>query len=269
VTTSGPLVDAYHGLGTWVDLYDTRAWRDPSAAVADMAKHGVKTLYLETSNSGWPSALNQPSRVSEFVRQAHAHRMRVVAWYLPTMTNRSKDAGRISQAIGFRTSDGQTFDSFALDIESSAVRSLKTRNATLAWLSAGIRRLVGRGYPLGAIVPSPTALAKKAGYWNAFPYSMLARDYDVFLPMSYYTYHGNGARAASADTASNVRILRAQKGCSATPIHLIGGLVDASSTSEVHAFVSEASKTNCIGASLYDWMGTTNAQWRELASVPR
>ena len=32
-------VDAYRGLASWVDIYDTRAWRDPAAAVSDMGRN--------------------------------------------------------------------------------------------------------------------------------------------------------------------------------------------------------------------------------------
>ena len=42
---TAPLV-SYRGLGTWVYLYDSRAWNDPAAAVKDMASHGVSTLYI-------------------------------------------------------------------------------------------------------------------------------------------------------------------------------------------------------------------------------
>ena len=42
------------GMGVWVDLYDDAAWKHPATAVADMAAHGVRTLYLETSNFNRP-----------------------------------------------------------------------------------------------------------------------------------------------------------------------------------------------------------------------
>src|SRR5436190_3384172 len=40
----------YRGVGSWVDIYDPAAQRQPEAAVADMAARGVRTLYLETAN---------------------------------------------------------------------------------------------------------------------------------------------------------------------------------------------------------------------------
>jgi len=43
-------VDAYRGLGTWVDIYSGRTLAHPSGAAARMKAEGVKTLYLQTSN---------------------------------------------------------------------------------------------------------------------------------------------------------------------------------------------------------------------------
>jgi hypothetical protein len=98
---------------------------------------------------------------------------------------------------------------------------------------------------------------------------MLAGVYDVFVPMSYYTYHVRGYTGAYDDTLGNVRILRAQKGCEKTPIHLIGGTAEESTANEVRAFVRAAGETRVFGASLYTWAGTTGAQWTELKGIKR
>jgi len=272
-TTPAPVVSAaaslaaYHGLGSWVDIYDAKAWKNPRAAVADMASHGVKTLYLETSNSRSTFALKDTASISAFIEEAHSHQMKVVAWYLPDLTKPATDFYRVSQAINFTTPQGQKFDSFALDIESSAIKSENTRNRLMDALSLRIRALVGTSYPLGGIIPSPVGLAKKAGYWNAFPYSSVARTYDVLLPMGYYTYHGKTASAAYTDARNNVRIIRAQAGCATIPIHLIGGLAENSSAAEVKSFVTAEREGGCIGASLYSWPGTTAADWAALANA--
>jgi len=267
VVSAAPSLDAYRGLGSWVDIYDAKAWKNPSAAVADMASHGVKTLYLETSNSRSEFAVKDAAAIGAFVQAAHSHQMKVVAWYLPDLTKPATDFYRVSQAINFTTPEGQKFDSFALDIESSAIKSESTRNRLMNALSARIRALVGTSYPLGGIIPSPVGLAKKAGYWNAFPYSSVARTYDVLLPMGYYTYHGKTASAAYTDARNNIRIIRAQAECATIPIHLIGGLAENSSAAEVRAFVRAQREGGCIGASLYSWPGTTAAHWAALAAV--
>ena len=264
---SSKKTDVYTGLGSWVDLWDARAWRDPAAAVDDMASHGVRTLYLETATAKTPNGIPNPSALSEFITQAHARHMYVVAWYLPNLKTGSVDFDRIVQAVEFDTSDGQKFDSVALDIESTDVKPLSTRNRNLAALSQEVRRRVGTSYPLGGIIPSPVGLRKKTGFWDAFPYATVARSYDVLLPMGYYTFHGHTAAQARSDAIANMRILRAQPGCSTIPVHLIGGIASASSVSAVRAFARAARETGCIGASVYDWAGTSDAKWRELAAV--
>ena len=40
----------YEGFGTWIDIYDTAVWEHPVHAVDSMAAHGVRTIYLQTSN---------------------------------------------------------------------------------------------------------------------------------------------------------------------------------------------------------------------------
>jgi hypothetical protein len=264
---SGPSLDAYRGLGSWVDIYDDRAWNDPAGAVRDMKRHGVRTLFLETGNSASPMALKDTAKLQTFIRESHAHGIKVVAWYLADLTDVAKDYGRISAAIKLRTADGQRIDSFALDIESTVVASEKTRNRALLDLSRQIRARQGKTYPLGAITPSPVGIATNAGYWPGFPYGELSGIYNVWVPMSYYTYHGKGGGAASRDTLANVKILSSLKARPRLPIHLIGGISDSSTPAEVGEFVKAAVKTKVIGASLYGWAGTSDAAWAALKAI--
>lgn len=260
-------IDAYRGLGAWVDIWDTPAFDAPEAAVRDMAAHGVRTLYVETANSSRTYAIHRPDRMRRLIRAAHARGMKVVAWYLPDLRWKGRDLERVKAAIAFRTADGQRFDSFALDIESSVVKPAAERNRRLMWLSTRIRAHVGPMYPLGAIIPSPVGMRASASYWPGFPYARLANTYDVFVPMSYYTYHGDGAASARADTLANVEILRSQPGCASEPIHLIGGIASRSSSSEVRAFVQAANETGVEGASLYSWPEMTRGHWVELGRL--
>jgi len=260
-------VEAYRGLGSWVDIYDDAAWKDPAGTVADMSKHGVKTLYIETGNSRSSGTLFKKSQLQTFITEAHAHGMKVVAWYLPDLNDLEKDFTRIDAAIHLTTANGQKFDSFSLDIESGAVTPQSARNRALLKLSEQIRDSAGASYPLGAIIPSPVGLSKKGSYWPDFPYTGLAAIYDAFVPMGYYTYHGDGAKLAYSDTIQNARILRSKKGCSTVPIHMIGGVSEESSAAEVEAFVRGSQESKCIGASLYGWAGTKTAHWQALKGV--
>ena len=263
---AAPIV-AYRGLGTWVDMYDAKAWDDPAAAIKDMEGHGVRTLYLETSNYHWPSALNRPAALGALVEAAHARGFKVVAWYLPGFSDPAKDYRRSMAAIRFRSAAGQKFDSFTLDVEASIVKDVDRRNSRLRTLSKRIRAAVGPTYPLGACIPSPAGMAMHTGYWPRFPYKTLAGIYDVFVPMGYYTYHGDGYANAYRDTRDNIRIIREQTGRPGVPIHVIAGDAAKSSGSETTAYVRALRENGALGGSLYDWATTNDASWRALRSV--
>src|SRR5215213_9823801 len=145
-------VDAYAGLGTWVDVYDAAAWAQPERAVNAMSAHGVATLFLQTSNYRRAEDVVRPDLVARFIAAAHDRGINVVAWYLPSLSELALDYRRAMRAIRFRTSDGDEFDSFALDIEARVVRSPSRRTARLLRLSSSIRRSAGLSYPLGAVV---------------------------------------------------------------------------------------------------------------------
>ena len=262
-----PSASPYQGLGSWIDIYEDRAWKNPAATVADMKRHGVRTIYLETGNSRSPGDIFKSAKAQQFIDAAHANDMKIVAWYLPDLKDVPRDFARIQKAIQLTTPSGEKFDSFALDIESGAVKTVSKRNAALMTLSRQIRDSVGPSYPLGAIIPSPVGLSRKGSYWGSFPYTELAGVYDAFVPMSYYTYHGDGAKAARADTLGNMRILRAQKGCATTPVHLIGGIAEETSAAELKAFLQAARESGAVGASFYSWTGTNSAHWAEMQSA--
>ena len=269
---SAPLV-AYRGLGSWVDLYDPTAWNDPAAAVQDMASHGVRTLFIETANYHNPSSSTlyrpaaNPDALEEFIQACHARGMYVVAWYLPSFKNLEKDLRRSKAAIDLRTSDGQKFDSFALDIEDSTVKPASTRSAQMKKLSQQIRAYVGATYPLGGIIPSPKGMTINSTYWPDFPYKTVADIYDVVVPMGYYTYHVDGYAKVYNESLDNVRIVREQVGRSTVPIHLIAGLGNKSSSSESTAFVRATRETGILGAGMYDWSTTGDEDWAPLANV--
>jgi len=263
-----PSIMAYRGLGAWVDLYDTASWNDPADIVAAMATHGVRTLFIETSNFHWPSDLSRPHALSQFITQAHAHGMEVVAWYLPRLKNLDHDLRRCKAALRFRTADGQRFDSFGLDIEDSSVTPVSTRSARLLTLSRRLRAIVGRRYPLGAIIPSPTGMTIHATFWPDFPYKKLAAIYDVMVPMGYYTYHVHGYAKVFKETSQNFTIIRRQTGDARIPIHIIGGLAGDSSKSEVQAFVRCVRQFGGLGASLYDYATTKINAWQFLDLIP-
>lgn len=265
--TDEPSIDAYRGLGTWVDIWDEGVFDNPEAAVEAMKGRGVSTIYVETSNSKQKYPIKRPDRMKRLISAAHERDMLVVAWYLPDFQDAVKDYARSKAAIAFETDDGQKFDSFALDIESGDVKSVTRRNERLLRISGALREFAGPTYPLGAIIPSPWGMERN-GYWDPFPYEDLARIYDVTLPMSYASYHGEGADLAYKDTLNNMRVLRKQKGMAEEPVHLIGGDADKSSGPETRAFVRGATESDgVIGASFYDYTTMSSHNWSAMGPV--
>jgi hypothetical protein len=264
---AAPNLDAYRGLGTWVDLYDVRTWRNPEAAVRSMKARGVRTLYLETGNYRQSVDVIRPKRTGRFLDAARGAGIRVVAWYLPSFANPARDYRRALAAVGFRSARGQRFDSFALDIEASVVRNVSLRNRRLLALSARIRTAVGAAYPLGAIIPSPRGMQLLPKYWPGFPYADLALDYDVFLPMGYFSYRPRDLGGAYGYTVRNVALIRRGTGDPEVPIHAIGGLSEDSSIAQIKAFVRATRDCGVTGGSMYDFSTTGPQGWRQLLGI--
>jgi hypothetical protein len=260
-------VRVYAGLATWVDLYDPRVLAHPEAAVDAMAARGVRTLFLETSNYQMDEDIERRAHAGRFVEAAHADGMAIVAWYVPSFKDPARDERRSLAAIRFRSAGGERFDSFALDIESSVVKKASLRNTRLLQLSRRIRAAAPAGFPLGAIVPSPRGLQRLSWYWPHFPFAELARTFDVFLPMSYFTYRTHVPAKSAAYTRLNINLLRKATGDPALPVHMIGGLARDASPAQVRQFVRAARFGNALGLSLYDFADTKPNQWRELRAA--
>jgi hypothetical protein len=260
---------AYAGVGTWLDIYATSFWAHPRREVAAMHRDGVRTLYLQTGNYEQSVDLVRPHALGQFIEAAHAAGMRVVAWYLPSFLYPTQDARRSLAAIRFRSARGERFDSFALDIEASLVKSVPLRSKRLLQLSARLRSAVGPRYTLGAIIPSPVGIRRHPHYWPQFPYRSLARFYDVFLPMAYATdRHITGIKATRAYDAADVAIIRARTVKPHVPIHLIGGLANAMGANEIAGFMRAVGDCTPLGYSLYAFSVTRQATWKALAVPP-
>jgi len=262
-----PGTDLFGGLGSWVDIYEHSSFHNPESAVHRMALHGVRTLYLETSNFRRDVPIKWPGREARFIEAAHAEGMKIVAWYLPGFVSVRFDFARVMKAVRFRTRSGQGFDGFALDIESPEVRSAAVRTRRLNLLSDKIRHAVGSAYPLGAIIPTPLGMRQNPTYWPGFPYGHLMADDQAFLPMAYFTWRVSGARGAARYTRACIDIIRTETGSANVPIHVIGGISNQSTTAEARAFVRTVRAKAVLGASYYAFHGTTNGQWQALQPV--
>jgi hypothetical protein len=257
-------VDAYRGAGAWVDMYDPAELGNPWPALVEMQRGGVRTLYLETASWRVPKSLDMKDEqaVALFLDEAHALGMKVIAWYLPGFDDLRTDLRRSRAVLDYRTPDGgQSFDGFAVDIESQRVGPVPARNAALLRYSRALRRAAGPDYALGAITPDLRSSTVSPGLWPGFPFAALAPLYDVFLPMAYSSIRGHGAAYVAEYSRANVSTIRALTG---RPVHLIGGLSSGLGPGEHAAAVRGARAGGAIGASFYDFSIGQDDTWRAL-----
>jgi hypothetical protein len=190
-------LEPYAGLGTWVDGFDfgpayTASKVPPIApsAVDDMAANGVKTVYLQAvrDDARSPGGVVDRALVAEFLIRAHRRGMRVVGWYLPKFTDIDLDFEHLQQIADFDVL-GHRFDGVAVDIEATEdVPDVAARNEALITLSTRLRAASGHD-TLGAIVLPPVLTeVVNQQYWPDFPWLELHPLYDVWLPMSYWTF---------------------------------------------------------------------------------
>ncbi len=258
-------LSAYGGLGTWISIYDGAVWKNPERTVQTAASRGVSTIYVETSNYRQRVDVAHAAALGRLLDAAHGLGLEVVGWYLPSFAQPARDVRRARAGIGFESANGDTFDSFALDIEATNVHRYALRNSRMLQVVAQVRRGLPPDYALGAITIAPVGASPT--YWPGFPFAGLAQYVDVFLPMEYFTARVRGAPGVRAYTAANIRFIRSQIGDDAFPVHPIGGVAERATAAEVKAFVAAAASCGSLGASLWEYERTTAPQWAALAAV--
>ena len=269
-------VGAYRGLGTWIDVYDyvpafQRSGDEPSVTTAsfrDMARLGVKTVYLQAAQADTrsPGDTIDPKLLGRMLRAAHDADLRVVAWYLPQFVDVNADFRRLRAVMDFK-SGGERFDGIAVDIEyNRGVPDVDERNAALVDLSRRVRRAAG-DRPVGAIVLEPVFLeVVSPDFWPQFPWGRLSSLYDVWLPMSYWTNRStdSGYKEGFKYTDENIRRVRNNLGDRNAPVHAIGGIGDSALVKDYAGFVRAVEKDGAIGWSIYDYNTTTSSAWPKL-----
>ena len=277
-------VDAYRGYGAWVDVFDYSppyAGDSPPVTPADldrMAADGVETVYLQAGRLSRRSlqGIENPWLLAEFLLGAHERGMAVVAWYLPNWTSDGRDLHRLKLLDEFEVL-GHRFDGVAVDIEfTGGGLTPDERNARLLALS----RLLADDEPLGAIVmPSALLEVVNPDYWPGFPWRELRSLYDVWLPMSYWSFRSGEYGDGYSYHEDSVRRLRANLGDEDALVHGIGGIggTDRSpaetasgeplaSLEEIRAFLRALADSESMGGSIYDWVTLAPAARSELAA---
>jgi len=256
-------IDAFRGLGTWVDVFD---WSNeftnnkPSVGVASvdkMADEGVQTLYIQAAKQESANDIVDPNLLLPMIDRAHARGMAVVAWYLPTLEDVARDLTRLLAISRLKV------EGIGVDIESRKVSDANERSRRLADLSAALReQLPGR--PIGAIVMPPVATdVINPSFWPGFPWHELRPLYDVWMPMDYWTFRSSDSpyRDAYRYTAENIDRLRADLGMPNAVVHAIGGIGDTTTDADADGYERAAIEHGSIGGGLYDFRTTADSQY--------
>jgi hypothetical protein len=249
--------DPYSGLGAWVSLF-TPEWADPQAAIAALSENGVRTLYIETGRSNTRAAIARPQQTAEFVADAHAVGMQVVAWYYPTFVLTQLDIARTLQTARFRTPDGQGFDGVAIDIEDASVRNVARRNARLLAYTRAITQAIP-DEAWGAITYPPVGLDLSPHAWPGFPWAAVGRAYSAILPMAYWRPRFHTPASAAWYAAGNLAALSVLTGRDDLEVHLVGSA--GGGAAQDAAFVKAALAGGAQGLSLFPAAQVTPAEW--------
>ncbi len=252
----------FSGLGTWIDIYDTHVIANPTSTVATATRQGVKTIYLETSNSTSPHTIMAATSLRRLITQAHAAGIKVVVWYLPTLAHLTLDQNRLVAATTFAGPGG--VDGLAIDIESTAVARVSVRTKRLLKLFRGVRRAVAPNLPIASIIPAPPGMALRPTYWPKFPYAELSALSDAWLPMCYFTYRKLNSAATAAYAHDCVQMIRNAAPNVPLPIHVVGGLASGTSRAAALAFGRQMKTDRAAGISLYDLSTTRSGHWKAL-----
>jgi len=265
-------VDPYRGLGAWVDSFDyaprLQANGNPppitADSVDDMARLGVRTLYLQVANpdGASPDQLTDEVQLREILTRTRSAGLKVVAWYLPGLADVALDTRMVKTINAFRSGTAR-FDTIALDLEyTQGEPDVALRNDNMIEVARNTRKLVGAKRAIGAIVyPAVQTEVLNPVLWPGFPYKKLAESVDVWMPMAYYTFRSEPYRDAFRYTDESVTRLRRRLDNDNALVHPIGGIADLTSPEDYVAFLRAVKSTKSIGYSVYDFNTTSSSAW--------
>ena len=282
-------VQVYSGHGAWVDVFDfspAYAGENPpidASTVSDMAAHGVDTVYLQAArlDDRTPNGIEDTWLLAEWLLRADAADVDVVGWYLPEWSADSADLDRLLAVSDFDVM-GRRFASVGVDIEWTADDlEPEERSARLVALSQQLRAATD-GDPLGAIVLPPVLIeVVNDQFWPEFPWAGIAPYYDVWLPMSYWSFRSDDSPYKNGYTYNfeSIQRLRTNLGNPFATVHAIGGIgaVDdgaavadgepLASIGDLDAFAQSLIDANAVGGSIYDWNTMSDAARDQMAAL--
>lgn len=265
--------DTVRGKAMWLAFDDVARWNVES--MLDRARAaGIRAVELRLTYGEY--AQITPARkatVDRFIDGAAERGIAIVAWTVPRALTYEDLAANVA-AAAYRTRNGHGIEGIAVDLERGAdfLGSDRSIGVTLADYIRRLREAVGPHVLLIATVEDPF-LERLAD--ETIPIAAIARYADVLQPMTYWRMRAAGASTdgmRSAMTASYATVVR----LAGRPIPIdvggqtanLGNRYGAPPPAEVEASIAHARSLGAIGETLYDWDGTSAAQWAAIARAP-
>ena len=222
-----------------------------------MAKRGVATLFFETSNYQMRAGHRAPRpRRRASSRRRTRTGLQIVAWYLPSFRDLARDMRRSLAAINFTTARRRAVRLVRARhrVEPRAVGGDAQRAAAAALAAAARGRARPRARRDRAVAARHAAPAVVLA---GLPVRAARADYDVFLPMGYFTYRKHSRAEARRLHAAQHQAAaqRNRQSCAARAPDRRNRRLRVGE--QVRAFVRAARNGAAIGASLYDFASTT------------
>ncbi|MPZ53809.1 MAG: hypothetical protein GEU79_13935 [Acidimicrobiia bacterium] len=257
-------MDPYTGLGAWLDVFD---WTVENAddrvgpgIVDQLAEAGVQTLYIQAGKWDSSAPLLEPNLLKIFLERAEANDMSVVGWYVPGYEDPQADLERLLAITSL------PLDGVAVDIEATSHDDVTERNRNAVALAKEMRRLLPDDV-IGAIVLEPVLLEDvNPNFWPSYPWEQLAANYDVWLPMNYWTNRSSDSPWTDPHlyTVTNVERVRELIGKPEAPVHVLGGIADETTVNQLRRFRKASEDVGAIGGSIYDVKTTDDELWPAL-----
>ncbi len=255
------------GKGMWLTL-GVFATGDADTLAKAAQRNGITHLYLESAIS--PLGFHGRKSVGHLIDAAHKRHIAVIAWVYPYLYDLASDVELTRQVASFRTQSGQRFDGIAEDLE----RNVQRWNVRA--YSQLVRTYLGPHYLLVGVPYPPQSFAQ-------YPFAEMARSYNVIAPMDYwhqtqsadgldYGHMRYGFEYASRYASDSVTAIRRVSGH--VPVSPIGQSFDdfgrlemgpnAPSADEIRGFLAGSKASGAIGASFFQWMTATDAEWHAI-----
>jgi len=167
--------------------------------------------------------------------------------------------------------EGHGFDGIGNDVEwYQDVPDHAERSRRLVELSRRLREAMGTDVVANIPLPPVVMEVINQRYWPDFPWREMAPLYDVWMPMSYWTFRKASSpyRDGYVYTEENIRRMRLNLGVPDAVVHPIGGTDGKATDADYAGFVRAAHEQRCVGASIYDWNTTPPRVYPTLRQSP-